>query len=183
MLWRENNGREISVGERVLVVIVPTLRDWSLIREAGWYRIPVSRAPKRLAADYLAFYHPKCFGPLRWSIAYYARVMRYRVVRRCELLPEQADHPRAQELYYRIDLGPLHALPHPGPSIRLRRVTFIPTTLERLFQARAIGELWIREPLPARLGRALDVREAAPLCSRFIGCEKRLHYSARIAGT
>jgi very-short-patch-repair endonuclease len=54
-----------------------------------------------------------------------------------------------------VMLGPLVALPHPIPSKRLRRVTFIPTTLGRLCAAREINDLWIRTVAHEKLWNAL----------------------------
>ena len=152
---------DYAVGqERVLVALVPSLRDWELICNQGWYRIPLSRAPQRIGADYLAFYHPKVFARLRWTITYYAQVARYQVARRRDLLPTEPDHPRANALYYKITLGPLQALPHPIPSHNLRRITFIMTTMKRLLRATEINDLWIQETRRDHLERALQISEA-----------------------
>jgi hypothetical protein len=148
------------VEETVLVAIVPNLQDWDLVLDQGWYRIPLERAPQRIAADYVAFYHPKVFDELRWTITYYAEVRRYALLPRRELLPDQADHPRADALYYRIDLGPLQRLGQPIVSRNLRRVTFIHTTLSRLLGAQEIGELWGHEPPNARWERVRRLGEA-----------------------
>ena len=51
---------------------------------------------------------------------------------RAELLPDEPDHPRAGDSYYKIEIGPLQPLPRPVPSRALRRIAFIPTTLSRL---------------------------------------------------
>lgn len=127
--------------ERVLVAVVTHPRDWALIQREHWYRIPLAHAPQRLGAEYLAFYHTKAFEDLRWSIAYYAPVEGYRLATRRELLPAELTHPRAEALYYRIELGPLLALPRPILSPRLRRITFFYTTLDRLLAAREIRDL------------------------------------------
>ncbi|MHB9033531.1 MAG: hypothetical protein ACYC6L_10830 [Anaerolineae bacterium] len=59
-MWDEFESDRITLPparqEQVLVVIVPSQRDWDLVLNEHWYRIPVSRAPRRVAADYLAFY-------------------------------------------------------------------------------------------------------------------------------
>ncbi len=144
---------------RVLVAVVPTTRDWERIQQERWYRIPLARAPQRLGAEYLAFYHTKGGGALRWTISYYAAVHGFRLVRRRELVPDEPDHPRASDLYYRVELGPLEPLPRPIPSRKLRRVTFIATTLGRLLSAREINDLWEREAARDRLWRALQARE------------------------
>ncbi len=146
---------ELSSSQRVLVAVMNDRRDFEIARDKGWYRIPLKRAPRRVGADYLAFYQTKAFGNEKWAINYYAPTRRYRLVTRAELLPEEADHPRAAEQYYKIEIGPLQRLPRPIPSKRLRRITFIPTTLERLLQAEEINDLWDRGSREDRLWEAL----------------------------
>lgn len=127
---------------RVLVAVVTRPRDLQLAREACWYRIPLKHLPRQLAAEYLAFYQTAAFGEERWAVRYYAPILRYRIATRRELLPDEADHPRADERYYRLELGPLHTLPLPVPAARLRRITFIATTFGQLRRARDVRELW-----------------------------------------
>jgi hypothetical protein len=127
---------------RVLVAVITRPRDLALAREAHWYRIPLAHLPAHLAAEYLAFYQTAAFGEERWSVRYYAPILRYRLTTRRELLPDEADHPRADERYYRLELGPLAELPLPVPAARLRRVTFIMTTYGQLRRARDVRELW-----------------------------------------
>ena len=143
-------------GERVLVVIMNSPRDFAIARDQGWYRVPLKRAPRQLAADYVAFYHTSAFPERKWSIRYYAPVMRFRVVKRGQLLPEESSHPRAEDLYYKIEIGPLECLPKPIPSAKLRRITFIPTTLERLLRAEDVRDLWEGPPTAQRLWEALQ---------------------------
>jgi hypothetical protein len=128
----------------VLVAVMNDPSALKIARSEGWYRIPVQRAPPRVGADYLAFYQTGAFRPEeRWAVNYYAPIRRYRIIRRRDLLPQEADHPRADDEYYKIEIGPLQTLPHPVPSRRLRRITFIPTTLTRLLSAEEINDLWL----------------------------------------
>ena len=113
---------------RVLVAIVTRPRDLTAARDEGWYRIPLSRAPQALHAEYLAFYQTAVFGAERWAVRYLAEVRAVSIVTRAALLPAEAGHPRAHARYYRFALGPLLTLPAPLPSRRLRRISFIPTT-------------------------------------------------------
>jgi hypothetical protein len=131
---------------RVLVAVMNNQRDFCIARDQGWYRIPYQRAPARVGADYLAFYHTKAFSEQRWAVCYYAPVRRYRVLSRRSLLPDEPSHPRADALYYKIEIGALRRLPRPIPSRRLRRITFIPTTLARLLEAQEINDLWCGGP-------------------------------------
>lgn len=127
---------------RVLVAVVTHPRDLALAREQGWYRVPLARVPPRFAADYLAFYQTAAFGDERWSVRWYAPVLRLRVVTRLELLPDEPAHPRASQRYYRVELGPLEPLPLPLPAARLRRVVFISTSFGQLRRAADVRELW-----------------------------------------
>jgi UV DNA damage endonuclease len=143
-----------TVGEedaRVLVAVMNAPRDLWLAREQGWYRIPLARAPRLVGADYLAFYQTRAFGQEAWAIRYYAPITGYRVVMRRDLLPDEPEHPRARDWYYQILIGSLQRLEPAIPSRRLRRVTFIPTTLSRLLSALEINDLWMRDRLQERL--------------------------------
>jgi hypothetical protein len=129
--------------DRVLVAVVNNQRDLEIARTRGWYRIPVKRAPKQVGADYLAFYLTGHFPPeQRHRVLYYAPIRAYRLARRVTLLPDEADHPRAQESYFKIEIGPLQELDAPVVSEKLRRITFISTSLDRLLHAREIRDLW-----------------------------------------
>ena len=150
--WDDPGSEEIPV----LVVVVNDPSDLARARDESWYRIPLAHVPQRVAADYLAFYQTGAFPPhLRWAIHWLAPVHGYRIAARRDLIPEEPEHVRADERYYRIQLGVLAPLPHPIPSHRLRRITFIPTTLARLLEAEEINDLWIKSSAQERLWAAL----------------------------
>jgi len=139
-----------------LVVVLNDPADLARAREQGWYRIPLDRAPRRIAAEYLAFYQTGAFPPgERWSVRWIASVRGYHIATRRELIPAEPDHPRADDRYYRVELGALEPLPHAIPSRWLRRITFIPTTLTRLLGAVEINDLWIKSTAQERLWAAL----------------------------
>src|SRR5512147_1433752 len=125
----------------VLVAVMNSPRDLALAREQRWYRIPQKTAPKFFPPDFVAFYCTKSFGVDAFSVRWYAQVRGHELLARRELLPAEAQHPRAGELYYKLQLGPLLELPHPIPSKRWRRLTFVLTTGERLFSAWEINDL------------------------------------------
>ena len=140
---------EPGLYDKVLVAVLKEPRDLQRAREEHWYRIPVARLPQRAReAPVLAFYQPKAFGPEeRWAIRYYAPVECWERKRRVEIIPQEPDHPRAQEWYYQVRLGPLQTLPHPITSVRWRRITFIVTHWQRLLDSNTVeqilhGSLW-----------------------------------------
>jgi hypothetical protein len=136
----------ISYNAPVLVAVVTRPCDLEHARVAGWYRVPLRHALRGLAAEYLAFYQTAAFGAERWAVRYVAPVRSVSMALRRELLPDEPTHPRADERYYRFEIGPLWALPAPVPSRRLRRVTFIPTTFGQLLHASDVAELWHAAP-------------------------------------
>lgn len=127
---------------RALVCVVNRRADYERLHSEQWYRIPVRSAPAGLAAAYLAFYPTAACGPERWSIRWLAPVLAIHVLRRAELLPADVQHPHAADAYYRLKIGGLVALPRTIPARRLRRVTFIPTTVGDLLQADDVADLW-----------------------------------------
>lgn len=155
----------------VLVAVMNDPHDLARARELGWYRIPLIHAPPRIAADFIAFYQTAAFpSDERWAVRWFAPVRGYHLTTRSELIPGEPDHPRAAGRYYRVDLGPLSPLPSPIVSRRLRRITFIRTTLDRLLAAREINDLWIRTPAQERLWQAFqqagleaDIEQRYPL--------------------
>jgi hypothetical protein len=129
--------------DRVLVAIMNTRRDFEIARDEGWYRIPQRHAPQSAtAAAALAFYFTKAFGDDRWSIRWYAPIRGHELVRRRDLLPDERDHARADEAYYKLQLGPLMQLELPIHSLRWRRITFIETTWDRFTAAEEINDLY-----------------------------------------
>ena len=97
----------------ILITVLNNLRDFEIARLLGWYRIPLNYAPKVVAVDYLAFYQTAAFGDDKWCIQYFAPVQGYELTTRAELLKDEADHPRANQVYYKIQIGPLVRLPEP----------------------------------------------------------------------
>ena len=129
--------------DRVLVAIMNNPRDFEIARDEGWYRVPARRAPQsttEVAA--LAFYFTKAFDNEKWSIRWYGAVRGHELARRRDLFPDEPDHPRADEAYYKLPLGPLIELELPIYSLRWRRITFIETSWDRFSAAEEINDLY-----------------------------------------
>ncbi len=148
----------------VLVAVVNNERDLDLARDQHWYRIPVERAPRQIAAEYLALYQTSTFGAQGQRINYFAPILRYHLLTRADLLPDEPDHPRAGDQYFKIELGDLQPLPKPVPSAHQSRITFIYTTLERLLQASDVSDLWLRAAARQKLYAAIHERGLAVEC-------------------
>ena len=160
----------LSPASLVLVAYLPSPRDFEIARVLGWYRIPFARAPKVVAVDYLAFYQPASFGEgHRWRVEYVAPVRGHELTTRAALLRDEPNHPRAGEMYYKIQLGALEKLPRPILAGNWRRFTFLYTTGEYLLRAETLRELAVRDEERALLWRAL--RERASHGGRYVAEE------------
>lgn len=136
----------------MLIAIVNNKRDLHIAQTQHWYRIPVRSAPKNLEEmSYIAFYQTKAFGKQKWSVSYWAEIKKISAVTRSELLPLEDDHPRADELYYKVEIGELNRMEKPITSRRGRRIVFIPTTLEKFRKAKEINDLFDESPLEDKL--------------------------------
>jgi hypothetical protein len=148
----------INPSDLVLIAILNNRRDFEVLRLLGWYRIPLRFAPKIVDVDAVAFYQTAKFPEEKWSIRYAARVKGVELVRRVDLFQEEENHPRAQEEYYKLQLGPLETLPRVIPSPSWKRLTFVYTTGERLLRAQQAGDLALTSADRAVLWRALRDR-------------------------
>ncbi len=128
--------------DRVLVAVMNNSTDWQRVQTEGWYRIPVNHAPPQAPhLDWLAFFFTRAFAADKWAVHYYAKVLGHELLPRRELLPHEPNHQRAEQWYYKFELGPLrHKIP-PIEAGKWRRVTFIFTTGDRFEAAEELGDL------------------------------------------
>jgi hypothetical protein len=142
----------------ILVCLLPTPRDLEIARLLGWYRIPLRTAPKVVAVDYLAFYQPSAFGDRGGQIEFISQVKGHELTTRGELLKDEADHPRAKEEYYKLQIGALEKLSEPVKSDKWKRLTFLYTTGEYLLRARSLSDLVVEGDERQLLWRSLRER-------------------------
>jgi len=129
--------------DRVLVGVINRRRDFEALRDKFWYRVPLLSAPLCIDADYLAFYLGGKFSPYGGMIAFYARRTGFELVQRRELLPMEANHPRADHLYFKLQFRVLHAKTPPILNPTKRPISFIYTTWERFSRATVIADLYV----------------------------------------
>ncbi|MBI5353516.1 MAG: hypothetical protein HZB50_12820 [Chloroflexi bacterium] len=142
----------------ILVCLIPTPRDMEIARMLGWYRIPLRTAPKVVAVDYLAFYQPSAFAERGGQIEFIARVQGHELTTRAELLRDEADHARAKEEYYKIQIGGLEKLSKPITTDKWKRLTFLYSTGEYLLNAKTLNDLVVNGNEREVLWRSLRER-------------------------
>lgn len=130
--------------DRVLVGFVRGPEQFARIVRERWYHMPAAHAPKGRYAEVIAFYFGAAFGDQRYTIRAFATNVGQELVRRRALFPEAPDHPRADDVYLRLALGPIQWRDTPIVSLRWRRITFIHTTWDRFVNAREVGDLVLR---------------------------------------
>ncbi len=150
---------QIPESALILVAVVPNQRDLEIARLLGWYRIPLKTAPKVIQVDYLAFYQTSAFGSgHQWQIETFASVRGHELTTRAELLRDEPDHPRANEEYFKVQLGPLQRRSTPIVSRGWKRLTFLYTTGELFNNAEVINDLVVKSEERQLLWHALRER-------------------------
>jgi hypothetical protein len=148
--------------DEMLLAIFKYKYSLTNLQEVGWYHIPVDRAPRSfLTAQWLCFYQGKIFGDEAYRIQYYGEIADYEVVPYRELFPNRLESVKSDWLYYKVRLKELKRLPLPIPSFRPRRLSFVPTTLEKFESATQINDLFNDSPLENMLWselKTLDIR-------------------------
>jgi len=143
----------------ILAAIVPDPRDLEIARVLGWYRIPFRFAPKIVQVDYLAFYQTSAFGEVHaHCIETFAPVTGVELTTRQEIIRDEPNHPRANEEYYKIQIGPLNQLETPIRAEKWKRITFLYTTGDRFRKAATINDLVVRSDERKILWRSLRER-------------------------
>lgn len=145
----------MSAYGEVLVSILNNRLDFNIAYEQHWYRIPVSSVKKllkhRWPPQWLAFYQTKVFGQEAHAVNYFAQVIDIQKVYRHQLFPDEPYNAKSNKHYCKLILQPLQRLPEPIFSRRLRRIVFIPTTVEKFFNAVEINDLYNESPLEDKL--------------------------------
>lgn len=87
---------------------------------------------------------------------------------RWQLFPNEPRNNKSGRLYHQILFEPLQAFPKPILSRRWRRIVFIQTTMEKLFSAVEINDLYDDSPLEDRLWAELKRRRIAAERQEFV---------------
>jgi very-short-patch-repair endonuclease len=159
----------------VLVGVLKDRRDLKILLRRRWYRIPVAHAPAR-RFSYLAFYQPASFGRRGKCIAHLAPVLGRMIAKRRDLLPDEPDHPRADERYWCVRVGKPLKLPEPVRNLAPRRVNFAFTTLRRLFEAHDILDVYGVPPIERMLQSELERARVPALPEFTVSCGKRRRF-------
>lgn len=132
--------------DRVLVGVINRKRDLLIARDQHWYRIPQKAMPRGVYAEYLAFflsgYAAKQTESGQSGIHFYAERRGIELLYRRDLLPDEGQHKRSDEPYYKIQLGDLMPKQPVITNSHGRAITFIYTTWDRFTNARTISDLY-----------------------------------------
>jgi hypothetical protein len=146
-----------------LIAVVNNDRDLERFTHDGCYRIPgraIGRAisPRALEESrVLALYQTSSISAgLRGAVELWGEIAEVSWRTRRELIPEEPDHPAADEPYRLIRVTAVEHLDRPVVSRRPRRVTFVRTTRDRLFGAAEVNDLFVGSEQEEALWRALS---------------------------
>ncbi len=158
--------------DRVLVGVLNRVADLEILRDQQWYRIPQQQLPHGVYAEYLAFFLSRAFKELNGGIHYFAERKGLELIYRRDLLPAETQHPRANEVYYKVQLGELQPKVPPVLNSTRRTISFIHTTWDRFVRAQEISDLYSRaDYFVDRIYHALRNKGLRPL--RFWETERK----------
>ncbi|MCB0710896.1 MAG: hypothetical protein KDD67_01050 [Ignavibacteriae bacterium] len=139
-----------STRRDTLIAVVTTDADLQRFRDERWYRLPDRVLGRSLGkstlteVEHLAIYQTNNITDgVPGSIELYGKLLQVESMPRRELLPEEPDHPAANQIYHAFRLSEICRLEQPIVSRNPRRVTFIRTRLERLLRASDLSDLII----------------------------------------
>ncbi|MBL7988868.1 MAG: hypothetical protein JNJ94_12465 [Chlorobi bacterium] len=150
-----------------LVAVVTNDLDLRRFAEDGWYRIPARAVGRTIAADTLpqlttiALYQTGAItAGLASAIELWGQITEITPQLRRQILPNEPDHPAADELYHVVRVAKTQRLERPIVCRRPRRVTFIRTNRDRLLNAVEINDLVIGSDAEERLWKSLENLQA-----------------------
>ncbi len=144
----------MEVNNNCLVALMNNKTDFEIANTDHWYRIPIKSAPeivKRTKVKYITFYHTTAFEIEKYTIRFFAEVKKISIVKRKELFTDVPNDPKRDNEYYKIEFGDLKPLSNVIISQRHRRILFISTTEEKLFNSSEINFLFNDSPLEEQL--------------------------------
>jgi hypothetical protein len=131
--------------DRVLVGVINRRRDLATARDQHWYRIPQTRLPRGIHAEYIAFFLSSVFKEQNGGIHYFAQRKGLELLYRKDLLPDEPDHPRANDAYYKVGLEALRPKMPPVLNPTRRSISFVYTTWDRFVKATTIADLYSKD--------------------------------------
>lgn len=148
-----------------LVAVLANDRDLHTFLRERTYRIPDRVLGRALARDaletsrYLALYQSGTITDgLPGAIEWWGKIADVRSMRRREVVPEEPDHPAADEVYHVLRLGRRRRRNPPLRSGRTGRFAFIRTTRKRFLGADSIDDLPLGSPSSTTLVEAVAER-------------------------
>ncbi|MBL8115960.1 MAG: hypothetical protein JNJ78_00390 [Anaerolineae bacterium] len=133
--------------DRVLVGVINRKRDLDHALQNWWYRIPEGRMKHGVNTEYIAFFLSRAFKERNGGIYYFAECQGFELVKRRDLIPEEHNHPRADEVYYKLQFRNVKEKSPPVINTTKRSVSFIYTTWDRFVKATTIRDLYSKEDI------------------------------------
>jgi len=133
-----------------LVAVVNSDTDLERFTTERWYRLPDRSLGKTVSASLLeetstlALYHTQSITHgLPGAVQFFGTIHHVESMPRRDLIPDEPDHPAAEQLYHQIVVSSVESLAMPILNRRPRRVTFIRTNRKLLESAREVGDLYL----------------------------------------
>jgi hypothetical protein len=145
-----------------LIAVVNNDADMHRFRNERWYRIPARAIGRSLGKEsldesrILALYQTSTIqSGVPGTIELWGEIEDVQQLSRRQIVPDEPNHPAADEQYHLIRLRAVERLEKPVASRRPRRITFIRTSGERLFHAADVNDLIIGSAIEEKVWNAI----------------------------
>jgi hypothetical protein len=130
--------------DRVLVNVIKRKRDLNILLKDKWCHIPQHQMPDGIYSEYVAFYLSRSAAKKFDSsgIYYYAERRGVELAYRRDLFPQETNHTRADNVYYKVQFSSIEGKHPPVTNPTKRSISFILTTWDRFVNAKVIADLY-----------------------------------------
>lgn len=132
---------DIAPDTVITIAIIKHARDWQRLQATHQYHLPIAQLGRISQSPWLAFYMPKWHHEHPHCITHIAQIAALALMTRRDYLPDEHQHPRADNHYVVVTLKALYALDAPLPSQRWRRISIHQTTWAAFHRAHDLSAI------------------------------------------
>ena len=170
----------MNTSKNLLVSIINNKRDFNIVRDEHWYRIPCQSVEKFLKRswppEYIAFYQTAAFGSKSFAINYFSIIKEVQIQKRKDIFPDEPENEKSNREYYKIIIEPLQKLRKPILSRHWRRIVFIQSTWNKFVNAVEINDLFHGSILEDKLWTELKRLKIEVERQEMVEIENRFYF-------
>lgn len=131
----------IAPADAVVLALLRRQGDEQRLLQAGTYHLPITHSGLLDEVRAMAWYVPAWHADTPWSVRYWGTIADRWLTTRRLYLPEEPNHPRADNLYWVVRITHLERLDPVLPSARWRRIGIHRLSAAAVQRASELGDV------------------------------------------